>query len=319
VIGAAPGEVLCCDSVTVNLFKLAGAAHRGGAIVVQRDAFPTDRYVLEGLAAARGVELRLVGSIQEASEAGLVVWSHVDYRTGEIEDLPGLTAHCRDAGVPLIWDLCHSAGVVPVDLGPAGATLAVGCTYKYLNSGPGGPGFLYVAGEALDALRSPIQGWFGQRDQFAMERPYEPALGIERFLAGTPPILGLAAAEEGARMVAAAGVQAIREKSLAQTQLVIALADAWLGPLGFVVGSPRDDARRGSHVALRHPDAWRITRALIERARVVPDFRPPDVIRLGIAPLYTRFVDVWDALDRLRALVAGGEHEAFDAAPGRVT
>jgi kynureninase len=244
------------------------------------------------------------------------VWSQVDYRTGELFDLPAITAAVR---APLIWDLSHSAGAVPVGLRDAGARYAVGCTYKYLNAGPGAPGYLYVAREALGDLRSPIQGWFGQRDQFAMERPYEPAEGIERFLAGTPSILGLAAAEEGARLAAAAGIEALRAKSLAQTELLIALADAWLAPLGFTVGTPREPARRGSHVALRHPDAWRITRALIERARVVPDFRPPDVVRLGIAPLYTRFTDVWDALDRLRRLVDAGEHEAFDAAPGRVT
>ena len=152
-----------------------------------------------------------------------------------------------------------------------------------------------------------------------MERPYEPADGIERFLAGTPSILGLAAAEEGVRLVAEAGVDAIRAKSLAQTALLIELADAWLAELGFTVATPREGARRGSHVALRHADAWRITRALVERARVVPDFRPPDVVRLGIAPLYTRFTDVWDALDRLRRLVEAREHEAFDAAPARVT
>jgi kynureninase len=319
VIGAGPGEVLACDSVTVNLFKLAGAAHRDGAIVCQVDAFPTDRYVLEGLVAARGAELRLVDGLSGLDGAGLVVWSHVDYRTGELADLPAITAACRDAGVPLVWDLSHSAGAVPVGLNAAGAEFAVGCTYKYLNAGPGAPGYLYVAAGALRDLRSPIQGWFGQAEQFAMERPYQPAAGIERFLAGTPPILGLAAAEEGARLVNAAGIEAIRAKSLAQTALLIDLADAWLAPLGFTVATPREDGRRGSHVALRHPDAWRITRALVERARVIPDFRPPDVVRLGIAPLYTRFTDVHDALARLRDLVAAGGHESYDLAPGRVT
>jgi kynureninase len=323
VIGAAPGEVVCCDSVTVNLFKLAGAAAGPGAepLVAQADAFPTDRYVVDGLASLRGSEVRLVGDLDDAAldGAGVVVWSHVDYRTGEVADLPAITARCREAGVPLVWDLSHSAGALPVGLGAAGAELAVGCTYKYLNAGPGGPGFIYVAADAQAGLRSPIQGWFGQRDQFAMERPYEPADGIERFLAGTPPILGLIAAEQGARLIAEAGIEALRTKSLAQTGLLIALADAWLAPIGFSVATPREDARRGSQVALRHPDAWRITRALIERARVIPDFRPPDVVRLGIAPIYTRFTDVWDAMDRLRRLVEAGEHEAFDATPSRVT
>jgi kynureninase len=266
------------------------------------------------------VELRAVDDLEAALDgAGLVVWSQVDYRTGALADLPAVTQLCREHGVPLIWDLSHSAGAVPVGLRAAGAELAVGCTYKYLNAGPGAPGWLYVARERQAELRSPIQGWFGQRDQFAMERPYDPADGIERFLAGTPSILGLAAAEEGARIVAEAGVEAVRAKSVAQTGLVIALADAWLAPLGFTVGSPRDPGRRGSHVALRHPLAWPVTRALIDRAAVVPDFRPPDVVRLGIAPLYTRFADVWDAMDRLRRLVEAGEHERVDAAPARVT
>jgi kynureninase len=319
VIGAREGEVVVCDSVTVNLYKLAAAAHRGGALVTERGNFPTDRYVLEGLAEQRGVQLRLFEGDPPLEGAGLVVLSHVDYRSGEIADLPGLTARCRDAGVPLIWDLSHSAGALPVDLHAAGAEFAVGCTYKYLNAGPGGPAFLYVAAQLHDALRTPIQGWFGQRDQFDMDRAYDPEPSIRRFLAGTPPILGLAAAEEGARITAEAGVEAIREKSVAQTQLLIDVVDSWPADLGFSIGSPRDGARRGSHVAVRHEQAWPITRALLERADVVPDFRGPDVIRLGIAPLYTRYADVWDAMDRLRKLVQTGEHERVDATRGRVT
>ena len=319
VIGAGEGEVIACDSVTVNLYKLAAAAHAGGAIVTERGNFPTDRYVLDGLAAQRGVELRLFDGEPPLDGAGLVVLSHVDYRSGAIADLPTLTARCREAGVPLIWDLCHSAGALPVELGAAGAELAVGCTYKYLNAGPGAPGFLYVARHLQETLRSPIQGWFGQRDQFDMDRPYDPEPSVRRFLAGTPPILGLASAEEGARLAVDAGIPAVREKSVAQTELLIALADEWLAPLGFGVGSPRDASRRGSHVALRHVDAWRINRALLEVADVVPDFRGPDVIRLGIAPLYTRYVDVWDAIDRLRALVERSEHERFERTRSRVT
>ena len=225
----------------------------------------------------------------------------------------------REAGVPLIWDLSHSAGALPVELTAAGAELAVGCTYKYLNAGPGAPAFLYVAEHLHERLRTPIQGWFGQRDQFEMERPYDPDPSIRRFLAGTPPILGLVAAEVGARLVAEAGIDAIRAKSVAQTELLIALLDARLAPLGFALGSPRDPQRRGSHVSLRHGDAWPINQALIERADVVPDFRGPDWIRLGIAPLYTRFADVWDAVDRLRGLVERGEHREMPAARSRVT
>jgi len=321
VLGARPGEAIVSDSTTVNLFKLCSAVieSREGALVTDRANFPTDRYVLEGLAARHGRELRLVDEPDDAaSETGvaLVVLSHVAYRSGEIADLAGLTA-AVDADV--VWDLSHSAGALPVGLREAGVQLAVGCTYKYLNAGPGAPAYLYVAEERQAELRSPIWGWFGQRDQFAMERDYDPDAGIRRFLAGTPPILDLAAVEEGVRLTAEAGIPAIREKSVVLTELIVTLHDAWLAPLGFELGSPRDPAARGSHVAVCHPEAWPICRALIERADVVPDFRGPDAIRLGVAPLYTGFADVWDALDRLRALVERGEHREFDAASARVT
>jgi kynureninase len=330
LIGAAPGEVLVCDSTTVNLFKLVAAAldlrgirPRPPALVTDRGNFPTDRYVLEGIAAQRGLELRLFDGEPDAATlpcgpGDVVVLSHVDYRTGALADLAGLQAAADEHGATLIWDLSHSAGAVPVALREAGAELAVGCTYKYLNAGPGAPAYLYVAEALHERLRSPIWGWFGQRDQFAMEREYDPEPSIRRFLAGTPPILGLAAVEAGVRVTSEAGIAALHAKSVALTRLLVALHDAWLAPLGFTVASPRDPARRGSHVALQHPRAWQVTRALIERG-VVPDFRGPDTVRLGIAPLYTRHVDVWDALARLRDLVERGEHEAFDATLGRVT
>jgi kynureninase len=327
VIGAAPGEVVACDSTTVNLFKLVGAAleARGaGALVTDRGNFPTDRYVLEGIAAQRGLELRLFDGEPDAAtlpcgQGDVVVLSQVGYRSGALADLRVLQAAVRGRGATLIWDLSHSAGAVPVDLSAAGAELAVGCTYKYLNAGPGAPAYLYVAAGLQGELRSPIWGWFAQREQFAMERDYDPEPGIRRFLAGTPPILGLAAVDEGVRLTAQAGVAALRAKSIALTELVIALQDAWLAPLGFELASPREPARRGSHVSLRHPLAWQITRALIERCDVIPDFRGPDSVRLGVAPLYTRHVDVWDALDRLRRLVERNEHAAVDPAPARVT
>jgi kynureninase len=321
VLGARPGEVIVCDSTTVNLFKLCSAVldTREGAIVTERDNFPTDRYVLEGLAARHGRELRMVATAEDAVAepgAALVALSHVDYRTGEIADLAALTA-ATDADV--VWDLAHSAGALPIDLRAAGARLAVGCTYKYLNAGPGAPAFLYVAEERQAGLRSPIWGWFAQREQFAMDRDYDPVEGIGRFLAGTPPILGLAAVECGVQLTAEAGIDAIRAKSITLCDLIVALHDAWLAPLGFSLGSPRDAAVRGSHVALRHAEAWPICRALIERAAVIPDFRAPDSIRLGVAPLYTSHADVWDALDRLRDLVGRGEHHLVESAPGRVT
>jgi kynureninase len=248
--------------------------------------------------------------------AALVVLSHVDYRTAAVADIAALTA-ATEADV--VWDLSHSAGALPVGLREAGAELAVGCTYKYLNGGPGAPAFLYVAEERQAGLRSPIWGWFGQRDQFAMERDYDPADGVARFQAGTPPILALAAVDEGVRLTAEAGITALRAKSVSLTESIVALHDAWLAPLGFSLGSPRDPAARGSHVSLRHPEAWPINVTLIERARVIPDFRGPDSIRLGVAPLYTSHADVWDALDRLRTLVEREEHRHVDASPGRVT
>jgi kynureninase len=309
------------DSTTVNLFKLCSAVldTREGAIVTDRGNFPTDRYVLEGLAARHGRELRLVATPEAAvaeSGAALVVLSHVAYRTGEIAELAALTAETE---ADVVWDLSHSAGALPIGLRDAGVELAVGCTYKYLNAGPGAPAFLYVAEERQAALRSPIWGWFGQRDQFAMERDYDPADGVARFQAGTPPILALAAVEEGVRLTAEAGIDAIRAKSVALTEQIVELHDAWLAPLGFSLGSPRDPARRGSHVSLRHPDAWPICRALIDRAAVIPDYRGPDSIRLGVAPLYTSHSEVRGALDRLRGLVERGEHRLVDAAPARVT
>ena len=321
VLGARAGEVIVGDSTTVNLYKLCGAVldTRAGAIVTDRGNFPTDRYVLEGLAARGGRELRMVDTPEEAVRergAALVVLSHVGYRSGEIADMAALTA-ATDADV--VWDLSHSAGALPIDLRANGVELAVGCTYKYLNGGPGAPAYLYVATERQAALRSPIQGWFGQRDQFAMERDYDPQDGVGRFQAGTPPILALAAVEEGVKLTAEAGIDRIRAKSTSLTELIVALHDAWLAPLGFGLGSPRDPRVRGSHVSVTHPQAWPICRALIERAHVIPDFRGPDAIRLGVAPLYTSHADVWDALDRLRDLVERGEHELVDAARGRVT
>jgi len=243
-------------------------------------------------------------------EGALTVLSHVAYRSGALADIEAFPD-------TVIWDLSHSAGSVPVELETRGVRYAVGCTYKYLNAGPGATGFVYVA--EPDELITPIQGWFGQARQFEMERPYEPAPGITRFLAGTPPILVLAAVEEGVRITAEAGIEALREKSIAQTELLIALHDEWLAPLGFALGSPRDAARRGSHVSLNHPEAWPICKALIERADVIPDFRGPDSVRLGVAPLYTRYVDVYDAIDRLRDLVERGVHREIDASVSRVT
>jgi kynureninase len=335
LLGAAPGQVLVSDSTSVNLYKLAAAALDANpdreVIVSDRHNFPTDRYVLQGLASERGRRLELVefdellgptaGAVERVVDGrtALLSLSQVDYRSGALADMAAIDAVARRAGALTLWDLCHSAGAVPVELDAAGADLAVGCTYKYLNAGPGAPAFLYVRREHQGLLRQPIWGWFGQRDQFAMGHGYVPAPDISRFLVGTPFVPGIALVEEGAALLAEAGIGRLRAKGTALTELLITLHDQWLAPLGFELASPREAALRGSHVALAHPDGWRISQARIARARVVPDFRPPDRIRLGPAPATTRFVDVWDAMDRLRRIVAEGVHRSFDPARARVT
>jgi kynureninase len=331
VLGAGPGEVIVTDSTTVNLFKLASAVldTRPGDVVTDTGNFPTDRYVLEGVARRHGRELRLFepdpidGPLPEDVEAAcaggevaLVSLSHVAYRSGALADMEAIGAA---TAAPVLWDLSHSAGAVPIELERRGVELAVGCTYKYLNAGPGAPAFLYVREELQQGLRTPIQGWFGQRDQFQMDRAYDPESGVRGFLAGTPPILALMAVEEGARLIGEAGIDALRTKAAALTELAVELHDEHLAPLGFELASPRDPTRRGGHVSIAHPEAWPICRALIERARVVPDFRGPDSIRLGLPPLYTRFADVYDALDRLRTLVERGEHRLVHTSRLRVT
>src|SRR3954470_10543318 len=334
VLGAGPGEGLVADSTSVNLYKLlvAAADARPGrdVVVCCADDFPTDRYVVAGVAAARGMTVREVEAhidtgldlavLAEALDArvAVVVLSQVAYRSGALVDIAEVTRLAADAGALVLWDLSHGVGAVPADLTAAGADLAVGCTYKYLNGGPGAPAFLYVRRELQEQLRQPIWGWFGQRDQFAMGTAYDPADGVDRFAVGTPPVLAMAAVEVGVRITAEAGVDRLAEKGRALTELVIALADDWLAPHGVAVASPREAHRRGSHVSLAHPQAWQLTQALIDRG-VVPDFRTPDRLRLGPAPLYTRFVDVWDAMDRLRSVLAEGAQLDYPTERSRVT
>jgi kynureninase len=321
VLGAASGQVVIGDSTTVCLYKLCSAAFdlRPGRteIVTDVDNFPTDRYVLEGLARARGLSIRWLRPDPRAGptaddvaehlseRTALVTFSHVSYRSAHIADMAAITSLAHNAGALALWDLSHSAGSVPVGLDRDGADLAVGCTYKYLNGGPGAPAYMYVRNSLQGELRQPIWGWLGRRDPFEMGPGYEPAPGATAVLSGTPPILSLSAVDEGVRLVAAAGIDAIRAKGIALTSLAIELADARLASLGVSVCSPRDPARRGAHVALAHPDAERLCSALIERG-VVPDFRRPDVIRFGLSPLTTQFVDVWDGVEALRELLSAG-------------
>ena len=286
VLDVAPGQVHVGDSTTVSLYRLAVAAVRmrpgRTRILVEADAFPTDLYVLDGIARDHGLELvRIDAPIDDGvrvehlaplldDSVALVCLSHVHYRSGALLDLAGLTALAHDVGALTLWDLCHSAGAVDVPLTASGADLAVGCTYKYLNAGPGAPAFSYVRADLLPEVRSPIQGWFSQADQFAMAPDYDPVVGFDRIAAGTPDVRGIVAVREGVRTIEAPGVDALRAKASALGDLVIALADAWLAPLGFRVASPRDAARRGAHVVLEPPQAW----PACQRQRVVSSTRP---------------------------------------------
>jgi kynureninase len=322
LVGAAPGQVLACDSTTVNAYKLAGAAlsARPDRRVIVGDAndFPTDRYVLAGLARARGCELRLldsdpVGGVDPADLAAsvdrhtaLVALSHVNYRSAARLDLAQAAEIAHRHGALTLWDLSHSAGAVPVGLDATGADLAVGCSYKYLNAGPGAPAWLYVRRPLIAELRQPVWGWFGQQDQFEMGPAYVPAAGVTRFLTGSPPILGLLAVGAGVDLVLEAGLDRLWAKSQALLSLLERLVQEQLSPAGAELASPDDPERRGAHLSVRHPDAWPWCEALIDRGLVIPDFRPPDTIRLGPAPLYTRFVDVFDAVARMRDVLASG-------------
>jgi kynureninase len=332
LLGAATGQVAVSDSTTVNLYKLAVAALDARpdrtVIVTDDDNFPTDRYVLEGLAAQRGLRLKVVHADIDAGldldvlrdavgeDTALVSLSHVAYRSGALLDMAAVGEIVHGAGALVLWDLCHSAGAVPVRLDATGADLAIGCTYKYLNGGPGAPAFLYVREELQGRLRQPIWGWFGQRDQFAMGPSYDPVPGIDRFLVGTPAVLGIVAVEEGVRLLAEAGIERLRAKGMALTEYVIELAKGWLPELDLA--TPAEPERRGSHVSLRHPEAWRLTQALIAD-RVIPDYRTPDRLRLGPAPISTSFTDVWDGLDRLRRIMENKAYERFSTQPSRVT
>jgi len=320
--GAAPGQIVVADNTTVNLYKLACAAldARPGrrVIITDRDNFPSDRYVFEGIAAQRGLELRMLDTdIDEGLDAGqvraavdedtaLVSLSHVAYRSGALADMAGVTEIVHAAGALMLWDLCHSVGAVPAELDRCDVDLGVGCTYKYLNAGPGAPAFLYVASRLQETLRQPVWGWFSQRDQFAMGPAYDPAAGIAKFTTGTPSILGAAAVEEGARLLLEAGLGPLRAKSMRLTGYLVELGEAWLEPLGCALATPRDGARRGGHVTYCHPEAKQLTGRLAA-AGIVTDYRTPDRFRFGLSPLTTRFTDVWTAVAATRDLIKGGE------------
>ena len=300
-LGASSGQTTIGDSTTVLLYKLVRAAvdsQKGRAeIVIDRDNFPTDRYVLEGIAAERGLTLRWIAAGDVTAErvadvvgpnTALVVLSHVAYRSGYLADVPAITAVAHDAGALILWDLCHSVGVVPTELDAWGVDLAVGCTYKYLNGGPGSPAFAYVR-EGLHDLVQPIKGWLGSNRPFEMGQGYEPADGIRRFLSGTPPVIGTLAMQGMIDLIEQAGIGAIRTKSVALTEFAISLVDELVPDA--TLASPRDADRRGSHVTIDHPAFAALVPVLWERG-IIPDFRRPSGIRLGLSPLSTSFAEV---------------------------
>lgn len=321
VLGSRPGQTVIADSTTVNLFKALHAACRlrpqRSEIVVDDANFPTDRYLVESIAADRGLTIRWLTPDPESGvtasdlhsvlgpETGVVLLSHVDYRTGYVADLSGITTAVHQAGAVVVWDLCHSAGLVPMSLDAADVDFAVGCTYKYLNAGPGAPAFLYVAAQHLPQVEQPITGWFGAADVFAMAPRYEPSPGIRRMLSGTPSVLGIVAVQEGMKIIAEAGLDRIRAKAVDLTEYTIALADERLVPLGASLASPRAAAERGGHVTIRCAGAEDVTRRLVA-AGVVPDFRNPDLIRLGLSPLTTSYAEVWTGIDVFAGILATG-------------
>ncbi|GIM91812.1 kynureninase [Paractinoplanes toevensis] len=317
-LGAAADQVIIGDSTTVLIYKLARAAVDSAPgrnrVVLDTDNFPTDRYVLEGVAAEKGLELVWIetdpaAGIHPAQVAevvdertALVLFSHVAYRSGWLADVAEINRIAHAAGALTMWDLCHSAGSVPIRLDEWGVDLAVGCTYKYLNGGPGAPAFAYLRKGLQETLRQPIQGWMGHRASFEMGPGYEPAAGSRALLSGTPPVLAMVPLHANLDMLAAAGIEAVRAKSLLLTGYTLDLADEWLAPYGVEVLSPRDPARRGGHVTLRKPGFDKLLDPLWE-AGVIPDYRRPDGLRIGPAPLSTSFGEVHRGLSTLRDLL----------------
>jgi len=307
LIGARPEETLVADSTSVNLFKLLAAGARlAGRRVILTEAgnFPTDQHIAEGVADLLGLRLERAprGEVEAriGADTGLLLLTHVHYKSGERWDMAAVTARAKAAGALTVWDLSHSAGAVPLDLNGAGVELAVGCGYKYLNGGPGAPAFLFVAEALQERLVSPLRGWMGHAEPFAFADDYVPASGIGRFLAGTPPILGLAALESGLDAFEGVSLERLWAKSIALFDVLHGLVEARCPELACI--SPRDPDRRGSHISFAHPHAFEICQALIA-ANVIGDFRAPDVIRFGLTPLYLGFEDVWRAVDRLAEIL----------------
>jgi len=337
LIGAHADEVIVADSTSVNLFKLAVAALRarpGRSRVLTDDLnFPSDVYVLRGAIDIldKGHVLEIIpspdgihgpeDSLRAAvdGQIALLTLSHTAFKSGYTYDMAGVTAAAHAVGALVLWDLSHSAGALPIDLTAAGVDLAIGCTYKYLNGGPGAPAFLYIRRDLQERLVNPISGWMGQADLFDFNLAYRPAAGLRHFLTGTAPIVSLALIEPGVDLLLEAGVDNLRAKSEAQSAYAIDLWKALLEPVGFSLNSPRDPRRRGSHVSLGHAEGLRIDLALIDAMKVLPDFRAPDTIRLGIAPLYTSFSAIHEAVTRLKTVVIERLFEKYSLETSTVT
>jgi len=330
LLGAAEGQVVVGDQTSINLFKLATAAltlrPKQKHIITDTFNFPSDLYILQGIVNLLGDRHEIVrigaqddditpnlalleNAINE--NTALVTLSHVTFKSGYLYDMAYITELAHRKGALVLWDLSHSAGAVPIELDKCNVDFAIGGTYKYLNGGPGAPAFLYVNKSLQDEATSPIWGWWGQKDPFAFDLDYRPAPGIQRFLAGTAPMLSMIAMEEALTPIFNAGMTALRAKSILMTDYASYLTDQLLTPLGFSLGSPRDSARRGSHISIRHPDGYRINRAMIEEMNVIPDFRAPDNIRLGFAPLYISFTDIWEGFDRIKRLMEEKRYEKY--------
>ncbi|MCB8925079.1 MAG: kynureninase [Ardenticatenaceae bacterium] len=330
LIGADADEVIVADSTSINLFKLALAAvnfNNGRSKIITDDLnFPSDLYILQGVArlAKRPLQLQIIpsddihGPVEALAAAidddtALVALSHTVFKSSYTYDMAKITQLAHNAGALMLWDMSHSVGSVPADLHAANAPLAVGCTYKYLNGGPGSPAFLYVQRNWQRKLGNPITGWMGHESMFDFALDYERDAGLRHFLTGTPPVLSTALIEPGVDLLLEAGMDRLRDKSVQQTSYLLDLWREWLAPLGFRLNSPAEAAQRGSHISLGHDDSWRISQALINEMRVIPDFRKPDNIRLGIAPIYTRYTDIYEAMHRLRQVMLEKLYERYSS------
>ncbi len=339
-LGAAAGQVLACDTTSVNFYQLAVAAisARPGRKTIITDAanFPTDRYILDGIAKQLGLKLVIIDNESPGSaeneritpeilekylndDVALVTLEVIQYRSGARNDIKSLTDLVRKHGAFMLWDASHAVGAIEMDFDKNGVDIAVGCTYKYGNSGPGSPAWLYVNKKVQAELQVPIQGWFSQGDQFAMGPVFEKAEGIRGFQIASPSLIGLRCIKSAFTMIEDAGIAAISEKAAIGTEMMIQLYDAWLAELGFTLLTSRNPQERGGHISLGHPDAARICVALREFADVIPDYRTPDSIRLAIAPLPTSYVEVWDGFARIRDLVASRQYEKIKTTDSRVT